>query len=272
MNTTKINFRNHQLAVYSNHNTSAPALIFLHGNSSSSRTWERQFTSDLNSKYHLIAFDLLGFGYSDHANDPAADYDITSLSASLLAVIDHFNLQEYFLIGHSLGGHLMVQTLDQLPGCKGIISIGAPPISSAAEIGNFYLTTAPTGVMFVNEYSEDALESVAENFFYHRHNEPEFFKEDFRRADGRSREAIGHILASPYFKNEVEVLSRNKTPKAFVTGRGERSINNEYYHTLDFPGTWQQKIFPIEDSAHLPQWENAEEVNKLIDDFVRANC
>ncbi len=40
---------------------------------------------------------------------------------------------------------------------------------------------------------------------------------------------------------------------------------------LDFPGTWHQKLFAIPDAAHLPYWENAEEVNKLIDDFVESN-
>jgi pimeloyl-ACP methyl ester carboxylesterase len=257
--------------VYHNNNQNAPAIIFLHGNSASLKTWERQFNSFLNDKYHLIAYDFLGFGDSGRSQAPETDYDVTSLSGSLLSVISHFNLDQYFLVGHSLGGHIMVQTIEDLPGCKGIISIGAPPISSAQDIGKFYLPTAPVGVMFSNEFTEEALEATEENFFFSPDNKPPFFKEDFRKADGRSREAIGQILASTNFKNEVDVLNRIQTPKAFVNGAGERSINNNYYFDLDFPGTWKEKVYLIQNAGHAPHWENAAEVNRLIDEFVEAH-
>ena len=264
-------FRNSHLAIFHNENPGATPVIFLHGNSASSRSWEKQFNSFLGEKYHLIAFDFLGFGDSGKSDTPDHDYNVTSFSESLLTVISHFNLQEYFIVGHSLGGHIMVQTLEMLPGCKGIISIGAPPISAAQDIPKFYLPTAPTNVMFVRDYTEEALDNVEENFFYDKSNKPGFFKDDFRRTDGRSREAIGGILASPYFKNEVDVLSANLTPKAFVSGAGERSINNEYYRSLDFPGTWKEKVYEIPQSGHLPQWENADAVNQLIDDFIQSH-
>lgn len=271
MQSFTIPFRHHQLAAISNQNRNAPAIILIHGNSASTRAWEKQFNSFLSEKYHLIAFDILGFGDSGNSEDPENDYDITSMSQSLLQVIEHNQLEEYFIVGHSLGGHLMVQTLDMLKGCKGIISIGAPPISGIAEMENFYLQTAPVGVMFSNNFTEDALDEVVNNFFTDKSQVPDFFKDDFRRADGRSRQAIVAILHSPHFKNEVSVLNQHPAPKAFISGANERSINNQYYETLNFPNTWKQKVYAIPNAAHLPQWENADEVNQLIDQFVQEH-
>src|SRR6187399_2521353 len=129
MKTETIPYRGQYLSVTENGLRGATPILFLHGNSASTQTWEKQFNSFLDDKYHLIAYDFLGFGASGRSEQPQLDYDINSLTGSVIAVIDHFHLEDYFIVGHSLGGHVIVQSLDRLPGCKGMISIGAPPIS-----------------------------------------------------------------------------------------------------------------------------------------------
>ena len=271
MKTETIPYRGQYLSVIENGLYGATPILFLHGNSGSIQSWEKQFNSFLNDKYHLIAYDFLGFGASSRSDQPQVDYDINSLTNSVIAVIEHFQLEEYFIVGHSLGGHVIVQSLDRLSGCKGMISIGAPPISSAQDIGKFYLPTAPTGIMFASAFTDEALQGVEDNFFYSPENKASFFKKDFLNTDGKAREAIGGILASAAFKNEVDVLSSNPVPKAFVNGLGERSINNEYYHSLDFPRTWKLHNNVIENSSHMPHWENPDAVNALIDEFVQEH-
>lgn len=271
MKTKTIPYRGQFLSIKEDGLQGATPILFLHGNSASSQTWEKQFNSFLKDKYHLFAYDFLGFGESGRSENPAQDYDINSLTGSVIAVIQHFNLEDYFIVGHSLGGHIIVQSLDRLPGCKGIISIGAPPISSALDINKFYLTSAPTSIMFSNAFTDEALQQAEDNFFYSPETKAPFFKSDFYSTDGKAREAIGGILGSNDFKNEVDVLSSHHVPKAFVNGKAERSINNEYYRTLGLPNTWKQPNHIIENSSHLPHWENADAVNQLIDEFVQAH-
>lgn len=271
MKTETIPYRGQHLSITENGLHGSTPILFLHGNSASTQTWEKQFNSFLNDKYHLIAFDFLGFGGSSRSEQPQQDYDINSLTGSVIAVIQHFQLENYFIVGHSLGGHIIVQALDRLHGCKGMISIGAPPISSALDIGKFYLPSAPTDIMFASAFTDESLQGVEDKFYYSPENKASFFKKDFYNTDGKAREAIGGILASNDFKNEVDVLSSNPIPKAFVNGEGELSINNAYYDSLNFPKTWKQRNNIIEHSAHMPHWENPDAVNLLIDEFVQAH-
>jgi|SRR5687768_3214785 len=268
MRLTKLPFRNHSLAVFTNENTTATPILFLHGNSCSSKMWKHQFESSLSDKYFLIAFDFLGFGDSDRSEQFETDYSITALRESVRTVIDHFQLQDYYIVGHSLGGHVIVQSLEELPGCKGMISISAPPITVPPAIEKIYLPTAPVGVMFQSDYTEEDLAGVADNFFYINSSEPEFFRSDFKITDGRARSAIGAILGDNAFRDEVVTLSSTPVRKAFICGEHERSINNNYYDSLAFQNTWQQKLHVVPGTAHCPQWENAKEVNRIIEGFI----
>jgi pimeloyl-ACP methyl ester carboxylesterase len=262
-------FQNKNLQAYSNEKPGLTSIVFLHGNSCSSRLWQKQFDSPLDDNYNLLAYDFMGFGDSDHSDD-INDYSITSLKNSVLHFIDQQHLKDYFLVGHSLGGHVIHQLVDQLKGCKGIISMGAPPISVPPDIAAMYLPAAPVGVMFQKDFTDDDLNNVATNFFYAADKEPDFFKADFRKSDGNTRAAIGAILADPAFKDEVVQLTRSPLRKAFFSGKHEESLNNEYYNTFNFPNTWGPKVHLIPDAGHVPQWENPEVVNQLIDEFVRV--
>ena len=210
----------------------------------------------------------MGFGDSDHS-DNVDDYSITSLKESVQDFIQQKGLHDYILVGHSLGGHVIHQLCNELEGCKGIISIGAPPISLPPDIGKIYLPTAPVGVMFQKDFTEEDLEQVTSIFFHSTGDAPPFFKEDFRKSDSNTRAAIGATLADQAFRDEVIELNRSPLPKLFISGAEEMSINNAYYDTLDFPGTWKQKVHVVPHASHVPQWENADAVNQLIDDFAQ---
>lgn len=265
-----LSFQNRNLSTYSNNKPGLTPIIFLHGNSCSSRLWEKQFNSSLADKYNLLAFDFMGFGDSEHSDD-INDYSITSLKNSVQHFINEHGLKDYFLVGHSLGGHVIHQLADELEGCKGIITIGAPPISVPPDIAAIYLPTAPVGVMFQKDFSDEDLNGVAHNFFHDPNNEPEFFKRDFRKSDGNTRAAIGAILGDHAFKDEVNQLTQSTIPKTFISGEKELSINNAYFHSLNFPNTWGRKVHLIAGSGHVPQWENPDAVNKIIEEFVEGN-
>jgi pimeloyl-ACP methyl ester carboxylesterase len=50
-----------------------PAVVLIHGNSSSSRVFSRQLDGPLGRRFRLVAVDLPGHGESDNAKDPSAD-------------------------------------------------------------------------------------------------------------------------------------------------------------------------------------------------------
>jgi pimeloyl-ACP methyl ester carboxylesterase len=168
-----------------------------------------------------------------------------------------------------MGAHVIHQLSNELKGCKGIVSIGAPPISLPPDVTKIYLETAPIDVMFIKDFTEADLDRVTSVFFHSQADAPPFFKEDFRKSDSNTRAAVGAALGDPAFKDEVVELDHSQLPKLFISGKEEKSINNDYYSSLDFPNTWRQKVFEIENAGHVPQWENADAVNQLIDEFAQ---
>jgi pimeloyl-ACP methyl ester carboxylesterase len=101
------------------------ALVFLHYYGGSSRTWHH-ITSNLATRFHTVAIDHRGWGKSDA---PADGYGLTELAADAESVIAALNLQNYVLIGHSMGGKVAQLMASRRPaGLAGVVLVApAPP-------------------------------------------------------------------------------------------------------------------------------------------------
>ncbi len=82
--------------------TAAPALVLLHGLSSSAAAWQRVAQSFVPAN-RVIALDQRGHGDSGWI-DPDS-YDTDSYVADFAAFADALALDQFVLVGHSMGGH-----------------------------------------------------------------------------------------------------------------------------------------------------------------------
>ncbi|GAB0117840.1 alpha/beta fold hydrolase [Acidisoma sp. 7E03] len=81
----------------------APAIVLLHGFPSSSRMWERLIPL-LADRYHLIAPDYPGFGYSAAPPPDLYAYTFDSLARTTGQLLDHLGLTRYSLFMQDYGG------------------------------------------------------------------------------------------------------------------------------------------------------------------------
>jgi len=105
-----------------------PNLILVHGSRDHARSWDwvaKAFCSD----FHVVAPDLRGHGDSSWA--PGAMYSIPEYVLDVSALIDIVGRWPVYLIGHSLGGAVVLQYAGAYPGrVKKLVSIegfGPPP-------------------------------------------------------------------------------------------------------------------------------------------------
>jgi pimeloyl-ACP methyl ester carboxylesterase len=82
----------------------ARPLVLLHGWPDSWRCWE-PIIERLESEFRLVVPDQRGFGESDAPLGTAA-YHLGVIVADLVAVLDHFGLEQPGLVGHDMGGAL----------------------------------------------------------------------------------------------------------------------------------------------------------------------
>jgi 2-hydroxy-6-oxo-octa-2,4-dienoate hydrolase len=78
------------------------AVILVHGFAGSTFDWEPDVMPALARRWHVVAIDLLGMGFSARAADLAYGYDLWS--RQVVGVMDALGIARASLVGHSLGG------------------------------------------------------------------------------------------------------------------------------------------------------------------------
>src|SRR5215472_5269572 len=84
---------------YEDHGAGQP-VVLIHGYPVSGRAWDRQVPALLAAGYRVITYDRRGFGQS---SQPATGYDYDTFAADLHALLEHLDLREAVLVGHSMG-------------------------------------------------------------------------------------------------------------------------------------------------------------------------
>ena len=79
-----------------------PVLVLIHGFASSTLVWSKVFLSLAEAGFHVIAVDLLGFGYSGKPRN--GEYTIAGQARLLLGLLDHLGIKRATLVGSSYGG------------------------------------------------------------------------------------------------------------------------------------------------------------------------
>jgi len=95
-------------------------VVFIHGNSCSSEVFKTQL-AHFSRQYRIIAIDLPGHGKSDNASHTDTGYTIPGYAKTLDEVIRVLQLNQFAVVGFSLGGNIALQwtqILDRISGSK----------------------------------------------------------------------------------------------------------------------------------------------------------
>jgi non-heme chloroperoxidase len=84
---------------YEDHGAGQP-VVLIHGYPLSGRAWDKQVPALLEAGYRVITYDRRGFGQS---SQPATGYDYDTFAADLHALLEHLDLRDAVLAGHSMG-------------------------------------------------------------------------------------------------------------------------------------------------------------------------
>ena len=84
---------------YNDHGAGQP-VVLIHGYPLSGRAWDRQVPALLAAGYRVITYDRRGFGQS---SQPATGYDYDTFAADLAVLLEHLDLRDAVLVGHSMG-------------------------------------------------------------------------------------------------------------------------------------------------------------------------
>ena len=97
---------------YAVYGKGSPALVFVHGWSCDKTYWKYQ-VPEFSKKFTVVSMDYAGHGQSGAKRE---DFTIESLGDDVAAVVNDLNLDQVILIGHSMGGYVIIDAATKLPG------------------------------------------------------------------------------------------------------------------------------------------------------------
>ena len=117
---------------YEDHGAGQP-VVLIHGYPLSGRAWDKQVPALLDAGYRVITYDRRGFGKS---SQPAAGYDYDTFAADLNTLLEHLDLHDAVLAGHSMGTGEVTRYLGRYGServAKGVLVAPIPPFLLQAD-------------------------------------------------------------------------------------------------------------------------------------------
>jgi pimeloyl-ACP methyl ester carboxylesterase len=247
-------------------------IVLIHGTASSLHTWN-DWANELQKTHRVLRMDLPAFGLTGaNAN---ADYSIQNYTRFLQAFLSKVNVDNFYLVGNSLGGNIAWDYAAEHPEkVKKLILIDAsglptndplPWIFKMAKtpvLNSLFLYVTPKAIIKDNMeqvYEDDS--KITEILITRYH---EMALREGNRKAFIDRAKIGFLLDE---KATLEKLKSIKTETLLLWGE------NDLWIPLDngkrMKGLLENsKLVVIKNSGHVPMEENPQESLALFLDFI----
>jgi len=218
-------------------NKNKPSIFVLHGFNSSLFDFEG-LSTQLAKDYRVISFDFPAFGLT--GTTPTRDYSIDYYLKVVAAMKSYFDLEQFYLVGHSMGGHVSWRYAEKYPkDVRGVVLLASGGIGSDQDLIDFKMQKdAPLAWKLANSsfgaqmllyftpkffVSEGLKESIVDDNLVTDEWVTSFH--DMILLEG-SREAIGEILRSidsPF--EDSSKLKNISSPVMIIHGTEDNLVN-----------------------------------------------
>ena len=233
------------------------ALVFVHGYSCSSEYWWPQLEY-FSKNYTTIAVDLAGHGKSGLNRK---EYSMEAFGDDVKSVIEHLDLNQVVLIGHSMGGPVIVKAASSL-GMKTRLIIGVDTFHDLTTEGIGGFARIAVNTMFQLFYDSMTEDSIDDFFIEKTDND----LEDWIRNDAlKSPKNISQgTLDALLTMNYPESLSELSVPMIALNARSFRETKLD----SNFDTYKDLQIEFMEDVGHFIMLERPDEFNKWLESKI----
>ena len=245
-----------------------PAVIFVHGNSSSARTWLPVMTGDFGQRFRCLALDLPGHGQSEPTRDQA-DYSLPGYAAVLTSFARALGAADAVVVGWSMGGQIVMEAAPALPDAGGFVIFGAPPVASPAQMAEAFLPNPAPGALFAAHPSEAEARLAAESFT--APGSPLDTTElvsDILATESAARTGFASSAGEGRFADEIAIVAALHQPLAIVQGADEQLVSLDYLRKLNIPALWRGEVQVIPGAGHAPHQEVPKQFAALLTEFI----
>ena len=236
------------------------ALIFLHGNSHSLRTFSAQMRAENLSPYRLVFVDLPGHGRSSKTKQ----YSVKIFAQILSEFISELKIKKFIIVGHSMGGHVGINLLTTKTLPLGLFLFGTPPLKNPFDVSAFKANSQAVALGKTDPTTEEI--SMLMDEMHYTGVQKSNAIEDFLSTDPTFRVDILNDVVSGKHEDEVELINSFTGEITFLLASQESMINNSYIEQENFLNLDQVHFREIT-AGHSPHIEKELDFNQNLADF-----
>lgn len=262
-----IDVENEKIAVHESEGK-GQTVVLIHGNSHSSKSFYNQLEGPVGKDYRLIAIDLPGHGESLPSNDPKNIYSLPGYARVIHNLLDQLKISDLVLVGHSLGGHVVLELSKMVSNVKGILIFGTPPLGKPPALQQAFNVYPGSTLLSKRRLNEVQIKLVASTLIKEGGEVPQFVLDDIQNTDPKARSLMTSSTAANLFYDEIDIVSSLDIPLAIIHGAHDQVVSLNYINKLQMPTLWKGKIQTIKNAGHCPQYETPEQFNKILEQFL----
>ncbi|KAF2659884.1 alpha/beta-hydrolase [Lophiostoma macrostomum CBS 122681] len=249
----------------------SPALLLIHGNSSSSKIFKHLLGSEkLQSTHRIVTFDLPGHGASSNSQIPEETYSMRGYADLAVEILAHMNIARVIVFGWSLGGHVGIEMVRLLPesALKGLLIVGTPPSLSIEEANRgFTFQDGHMSLAGKRDFTEDDIKTFSRSTAGAPFEQ--WMEDDVRRCDGKSRMLMWKKLADGVGVDQRKVVEEwDGGIVGVVNGADEPFVDLDYLDGIRWKKLWKGKCLRLQGQGHAPFWERPQEFEPLLIEFL----
>jgi len=254
--------------------TSGPPVVFVHGTGGRAERWERNLDAAAAAGYHAYAFDLPGHGFA--AKGPGVECSVPAYRALLSGFVDEVlqgsNSEKAFVVGTSLGGHVVASYAVAAPQrVKAIAlcgSMGLVPMSAEArgriQAGANNQTREGIAAKFTRVIFDQSLVTPEMVEAEYRINNSPGAKESFA--------TLGKYIAERLDDDVVgEKLAASAVPVLLAWGDQDKTVplavGQQAAKLLP-----KSKLVTLPGAAHTPYYEKHQDFNAALAEFLATHA
>lgn len=239
------------------------AVIFLHGFGEDSSIWRNQEGKFPN--FFCLYVDLPGSGESSFNSKLSS---ISDYAEVVNAVLENENLGNCIIIGHSMGGYIVLAFAELFPEkLKGLALFH----SSAYADTEDKIANRNKSIEFVIKNGADLyFKAMLPDLFFNNEQSEKLIKEQIVVARKISDQAVIQYLKVMIGREDKTCLFQQlDIPIAFFLGEHDKAVP----FALGLEQTEMASVtyvYILRQSAHMGMLEEADQVNKLLPEFLNA--
>jgi len=219
----------------------------------------------LSGDIRCICIELPGFGSSDPISglEDAAAQGMSTVAAAVWRELDNRNLDKVWMIGHSLGGYVMLAMLESAPErINGMVLFHSSPFADAPERKQ----VRDKVIRLVKEHgAAPFLATFADGLFRDKSEAWQFFRQQSNETRAQAIHAYAAIMRDRTDRSEL--LRNSGKPLLIIAGRYDGIIPPQVSSAIAAIHPEFKLVF-LEDSAHMGMLEEPEMSARLVADFI----